>query len=114
MPQYYLTDYFLKQMKPFSRKFRKLPQDIVSTLSDFLPEQAQALGQKVYKLRLNASDLPKGKNKSFRLIIYLWHDPEMVVPITIYFKSDIQNLSRGEIKYHSKQVLRELQIKNIS
>lgn len=113
MPQFYLSDYFLKQLKPYAKKFKKLPQDIIFALTNFSPEQTQALGQKVYKLRLKASDLPKGKSKSFRLIVYLWHDPQMAVPITVYFKSDIQNLSREEIKYHAKLVLRELEVKNI-
>lgn len=113
MPQFYLADYFLKQLKPYAKKFRHLPQDLTLALQNFMPEQAQALGQKVYKLRLKASDLPKGKNKSFRVIIYLWHDPELVVPVAIYFKSDIQNLSKQEIKFHSKLVLRELESKHI-
>ena len=113
MPQYYFADHFLKQLKPHAKKFRKLPQDLTLVLKNFLPEQAQMLGQKLYKLRLKASDLPKGKSKSFRVIIYIWQDPEIVVPIAIYFKSDIQNLSAKEIKYHLGKVLVEIETKTL-
>ncbi len=112
MPQFYLPDHFLKQLKPYSKKFRKLETDLIVALRAFSPAIAQHLGHKLYKLRLKASDFPRGKSKSFRLIIFLWHDPELVVPIAIYFKGDIKNLSPKEIEFYLKLTIRELELIN--
>lgn len=113
MSQVYLPDHFLKQLKPYSKKFRKLEADLISVLQGFLPASAQPLGHRLYKVRLKASDLPKGKNKSFRVIIFLWPDPDLIVPIIIYFKSDTQNLSEKEIEYHLGQVVIEMEGKGV-
>lgn len=113
MPEFYLSDHFLKQLKPYSKKFKRLSADLAIALSVFLPQTVQPLGHKLYKLRLKASDLPRGISKSFRVIIFLRHDPELVVPIAIYFKGDVQNLSEKEIEYHLSIVIRELEVKGI-
>lgn len=113
MPQVYLTDHFLKQFKPYAKKFRKLQTDLVAALNNFSPALAQPLGHKLYKLRLKASDLPKGKNKSFRVIVFLWQDPAITAPIAIYFKGDIQNFSEKEIEYHLNRVVMELENRKI-
>lgn len=113
MPEFYLSDHFLKQLKPYSKKFRKLYADLLSSVSSFLPDAVQPLGHKLYKLRLKASDLPRGKSKAFRVIIFLRHDPELVVPIAVYFKGDVQNLSEKEIEHHLEMVITEMESKNI-
>ncbi len=113
MRQYYLPEHFLKQLKPYSKKYRKLQVDLIFALKAFSPELAQHLGHKLYKLRLKASDLPKGKSKSFRVIIFLWHDPELVVPIAVYFKGDVRNLSAKDIEYHLSQITIELETQKL-
>ncbi len=113
MPQVYLPDHFLKQLKPYAKKFRKLQTDLLSALNSFLPELAQPLGHKIYKLRLKSTDLPRGKSNSFRVIIFLWQDPAVLVPIAFYFKGDTQNLSEKEIEYHLNKVIIEIESKNI-
>lgn len=113
MPRVYLSDYFLKQFKPHAKKFRKLQADLTAVLNNFLPELAQPLGRKLYKVRLKASDIPRGKSKSFRVIIFLWQSGEVVVPVTIYFKGDQQNIPEKEIEYHYSRVLQELESKQL-
>ncbi len=108
MRQIYLSDHFLRQLKPHLKKFRGLKDDLITTLENFLPETADQLGQKLYKIRLKSSDLPKGKNTSFRLIIFLTRNETIVTPIAIYFKSEQRDISEKEIEYHLAMVLAEM------
>ena len=109
MYKIYLTDHFLKQLKPLTKKFRNLEDDIVGTLENFILEQADRLGQKFYKVRLKSNDLPRGKNKSFRIIIFLIGENSVIAPITVYFKGDQENIDEKEIEYHLEMVLLEIE-----
>lgn len=82
-------------------------------LENFVPEQHDRLGKCLYKARLRAEEIPKGKNKSFRVIIYLMEIEEWLVPITIYYKGDQANLSQKEINDHMEEVLFELRSQKI-
>ena len=81
-----VTSHFKKQLKPLVKKFRHLPEDIENTLTNFDASQSIALGNYTYKLRLKSSDLPRGKSKSFRLIVILVEQDKILAPIAIYFK----------------------------
>ena len=111
MRQTYLSDYFLRQLKPYLKKFKNLENDLISALKNFRPETATRLGQKLYKVRLKSGDLPKGKNKSFRIIIFMAGDKTLITPITIYFKSERHNISEKDIEYHLAMVLSGIQQK---
>lgn len=60
------------------------------------------------KMRLRSSDLPKGKNKSFRVIILLLEIENALVPLTIYAKSERSTISKQEILNHIKSVRQEM------
>ena len=111
MRQTYLSDYFLRQLKPYLKKFKNLEDDLISALKDFQLETATRLGQKLYKVRLKSGDLPKGKNKSFRIIIFMAGDKTLITPIAIYFKSERHNISEKDIEYHLAMVLSGIQQK---
>ncbi len=111
MRQVYLSDHFLRQLKPYVKKFRKLQDDLITTLESFRPETANRLGQKLYKVRLKSSDIPKGKNASFRLIVFLLESKNILTPIAIYFKSERSDMSEKEIEYHLAMALSEIQQK---
>ncbi len=108
MYQAYLADHFLRQLKFYLKKYRNLEKDLVKALHEFNSEIADRLGQKLYKVRLKSSDVPRGKNKSFRLIIFIAEINFLVVPITLYFKGDRQNISEKEIEYHLAMVLADI------
>ncbi|MBI4262206.1 hypothetical protein HY624_01630 [Candidatus Uhrbacteria bacterium] len=93
------------------KKYRTLNDDLIETLQNFNTETAQYLGSKLYKVRLRSSDIPKGKNKSFRLILFLFEIKRTLVPITIYFKGDRSDISEKEIEYHLAMVLTDIQQK---
>lgn len=104
----HLTVYFLKQLKQLLKKYPKLANDLTVQLENFKKELAVPLGHKLYKIRLKSSDLSKGKSKSFRLIIFIWEFKRILVPITIYFKGDLENISQQDIEYHLTRVLEEI------
>ena len=111
MSQIYLSDHFLRQLKPYLKKFRNLENDLISTLENFRPETVDRFGQKLYKIRLKSQDLPKGKNKSFRIIIFMAEDKMLLTPIALYFKSERHNISEKEMEYHLAMVLSEIRKK---
>ncbi len=108
MYRVYLTNYFLKKLKPYLKKFRNLETDIIKTLENFLPETSDRLGHKLYKVRLKSSNLSKGKNKSFRMIIFLLEIQNLIVPIIVYFKGDQADISPKEIEHHLEMTLVEI------
>ena len=108
MYQVYLTDHFLRRLKPYLKKFRNLENDLIEALQNFTPKISDQLGHKLYKIRLKSTDIPKGKSKSFRVIIFLLELKNVIVPIMIYFKSERQDISEKEIEYHLEAVLIEI------
>src|SRR3989344_3395933 len=108
MRQVYLSDHFLRQLKPYLKKFRKLENNLIAALEGFQLETANRLGQKLYKVRLKSDDIPKGKNASFRLIVFLLENKSILTPIAIYFKSERSDMSEKEIEHHLAMVLSEI------
>lgn len=109
MYQVYLADHFLRQLKFYLRKYRNLQKDLETTLQDFSLKTAQYLGNRLYKVRLKSSDIPRGKSKAFRLIVFFLGINRVVVPITLYFKGDRKDITDKEIEYHLAMVLADIQ-----
>ncbi|MDO8582326.1 MAG: hypothetical protein Q7S16_05650 [bacterium] len=111
MYQIYLADHFLRQLKQYLKKYRTLEHDLIETLQSFDTETAQYLGSKLYKVRLRSSDIQKGKNKSFRLILFVFEIKTTLVPVVIYFKGDRSDILEKEIEYHLAMILADIQQK---
>ena len=103
-----LAPHFKKQIKSYIKKYPTLIGDIIFALENFDPRQQTALGEDVYKMRLRATDLPKGKSKSFRLIILLLHLERLLVPIALFLKSDRASISKSEIRWHADRIREEM------
>ena len=108
MYKFKILECFKKQIKPHVKKFPKLKQDLLICLENFSQEYAISLGGNNYKIRLKSSDLQKGKNKSFRLIIHLIYDEDLIIPIAIYLKSQKINISKFEINQDLFNAINEL------
>lgn len=111
MSQVYLSNHFLRQLKPFLKKFRNLEDDLALALKNFRPETADRLGQKLYKVRLKSNDLPKGKSKSFRIIVFIIENKALITPIAIYFKSEQRDIPAKDVEYHLTMILSEIKEK---
>lgn len=108
MNQVYLADHFLCQLKFYLKKYRNLEKDLIAALQNFTLANVLPMGRKFYKVRLKSSDIPKGKSKSFRLIVFLLDVKNVIVPIALYFKGERQNISEKEIEYHLAKVLADV------
>lgn len=109
--QVYLSTYFLRQIKPALKKYHDLEDDIIVALENFLPETATSLGHKLYKIRLRTSAIPKGKNNSFRMVIFLFELGDMIIPISLFFKGDQESIDKTELMVHLKNIIREIESK---
>lgn len=114
MYQVWISSHFAKQLKPLLKKYRHLKEDIIKAFDKFDKRQNQALGNDTYKVRLKSSDIPRGKNKSFRMILYIAEIDKILAPIAIYFKGEREDISQREINYNLTMVLIELESKKPS
>jgi len=62
-------------------------------------------GNRVYKTRLENPDANKGKSGGFRVIWYLVTSDKEIYPLTIYSKSDEEDISPKEIMGMIKRYL---------
>jgi mRNA-degrading endonuclease RelE of RelBE toxin-antitoxin system len=105
----FFSNHFKKQLKPYLKKYKSLLFDIYNHLHAFDKRLASDLGHCLYKVRIHCKSLPKGKSKSFRLIVYFWKKRHLLIPLTIYFKSKQSNITYKKIKYHWDKVLLEIE-----
>ncbi len=91
---------FQKQAKRLAKRYKSFPNDL-QKLVDELKENAAlgtSLGGNVYKIRLAISSKNKGKSGGARVITYFYQVAETVYLLTIYDKSDTENITDTELK----------------
>ena len=102
-----LTDHFKKEAKRLLKKYPSLKNELIE-LFDFLeenPELGTSLGNNIYKIRLAISSKGKGKSGGARIITYVAITDETVLLLSIYNKSETENLSISEIQEILKKYL---------
>lgn len=107
MYQYLILPHFKKQLKQLSKKYRRLKDETVSTLKNFEKSKEQSLGNNLYKIRVKSKDIKRGKDKSFRLIVFIIEIQNYIVPITLYYKGDKKDMSVKEINSHLEIIILE-------
>lgn len=113
MYQPLILPHFRRQIKPFIKKYPHLKEAFVITLTNFVPLSRDALGHQLYKVRLRSKDIPRGKSKSFRLIVFVVEIERYVVPVVLYFKGDREAISLREINDHLAIILFELRAERL-
>lgn len=109
MYQIIILPHFRKSLKRY-KKHRHLLDDVFYILKNFDKNRNIHIGKNVYKIRFSPKDLPKGKSKSFRLIVMLIEIEKFLVPITLYYKGNTVNITKKEISKHIKIILSELNL----
>lgn len=112
MYQFLILPHFKKQLKKICKKYRHIKDDLIKTLENFDKSQHQALGNSLYKVRMGSQDIPRGKDKSFRLILFVIESQNYIIPITVYYKSYKRSISPGEINKHLEIILFEAKFSN--
>jgi mRNA-degrading endonuclease RelE of RelBE toxin-antitoxin system len=98
--------YSVKSIEVFERQAKKLSKKYASLKSELLalvhklkenPDQGTAIGKSCYKIRLAIKSKGKGKSGGARLITNFVVTNETVYLLSIYDKSDKENLSDKEL-----------------
>ena len=90
---------FRKELKKLAKKYHSLKTDL-SVLFESLeenPVQGTSLGKNCYKIRLAVSSKGKGKSGGARLITNFVIAEETVYLLSIYDKSEKENLTDKEL-----------------
>ena len=94
------THRFEKELKRLAKKFPSLKNEFSELIDDLIqdPETGTFLGNNCYKIRLAIASKGKGKSGGARVITYLYIESETVYLLTIYDKSEKENLKPNELK----------------
>ena len=94
-----VTEGFKKHAKSIAKKHRSLKADL-NKLIDALeeePTQGEPLGKDCYKVRMSITSKGKGKSGGSRVITCVKVVNQTVYLLTIYDKSDKENISDKEL-----------------
>ncbi|QMU66247.1 MAG: hypothetical protein GKR88_19525 [Flavobacteriaceae bacterium] len=91
---------FEKNLKKLAKKFPSLKMEYVQLIKALKenPEQGTTLGNNCYKIRLAIKSKGKGKSGGARVITNIVIADTTVYLLTIYDKSDKENLTDKELK----------------
>lgn len=97
----------LVQIKRLEKKYPSVRKDILIGMKSFDLMRSISIGKNVYKIRIASSDLTKGKSGGFRAYLYLKIQNQILVPLCIYPKSEIESISKGKLAYFMQQAKQE-------
>lgn len=94
------TQRFERELKRLAKKFTSLKNEFSELLDNIIedPQTGSFLGNNCYKIRLAIRGKGKGKSGGARVITYLYIESETVYLLTIYDKSEKENLKPIELR----------------
>lgn len=97
---------FKREIKKLAKKFRSLKDDYAELLDSLEedPEQGSPLGNNCFKIRMAITSKGKGKSGGSRVITHLKVSRTAVYLLSIYDKSDKENISDKELKELLKEI----------
>lgn len=106
MYQVFISRHFKKQLKPYAKKYDGLLLEVLEQLRSFHKDGATHIGKRLYKIRIAGRH--QGKRSFMRLILYIYEERNMMMPITIYSKNRFTTLSKQKLIFHFDKVMEEL------
>ncbi len=96
------ADQFKRNLRALAKKYRSIRKDIQPIITQLeageLPgDRIAGIDYIILKLRVKNSDIKKGKSRGYRVIYYVKTTTNLVL-ITIYSKSEREDISAKEIK----------------
>jgi mRNA-degrading endonuclease RelE of RelBE toxin-antitoxin system len=96
------TDEFEKQLYRLSKKYRNIRKDVEPIIEQltkkiFIGDRIPGFSSDIYKARIKNSNLKKGKSAGYRLI-YLVESETIILLLTIYSKSQQEDIQINQIK----------------
>jgi len=104
-----VTARFKRDLRILAKKYRSIRRDIQPVINQLetgeLPgDKVTGIGYTIFKLRVKNSDIQKGKSGGYR-VIYFLKTTDNIILVTIYSKSEREDISAKEIK----QILSEFE-----
>ena len=104
-----VTAKFKRNLRILAKKYRSIRNDIQPIIEQLqageLPgDQISGVGYTIFKLRVKNSDVQKGKTGGYRLIYYVKTSTKIIL-VTIYFKSEQEDIAATEVQ----QILAEFE-----
>jgi len=100
---------FAQHFKKLPRHFRNIDEELDEFLRSYEPKHTDAIGHNCYKIRFSSGNYKRGKRGGLRITIYYVVRNQVVVPLTIYSKSRMENLSQKEILFLLNEAKKEVQ-----
>jgi mRNA-degrading endonuclease RelE of RelBE toxin-antitoxin system len=90
---------FEKELKRLTKKYPSLKAEFMELINELKiqPEQGKAIGNSCYKIRLSIASKGKGKSGGARIITYLQISETSVFLLSIYDKSEKENIPDKEL-----------------
>jgi mRNA-degrading endonuclease RelE of RelBE toxin-antitoxin system len=97
---------FDRQLKRLAKKYRSLKKDLAELGLQLAenPEMGKPIGQDCYKIRLAISSKGKGKSSGARIITHVYVAECTLYLLSIYDKSEQENISDKELDELLKQL----------
>ncbi len=94
------TSFFERELKKLAKKYPSLKKDLAALVEQLLqqPSTGTPIGNDCYKIRLAITSKGKGKSGGARVITYLRVAGELLYLISIYDKSETENISDHELE----------------
>jgi mRNA-degrading endonuclease RelE of RelBE toxin-antitoxin system len=99
-----LTPEYKRNLRDISKKYRNIRLDTQSVIvqlqeGNFIGDRVPGMGENylILKVRVKNSNIQKGKSAGYRLI-YQVESPTCVLLLTIYSKSEREDISANEIR----------------
>lgn len=94
------TPEFIKNLKTLQKKYKNIKDDILKLANELEqnPTMGTELGNNTFKIRIKNSDNNKGKSAGYRVITYCINDQKEISLVTIYSKSEKENILELELK----------------
>lgn len=100
------TTFFERELKALAKKHRSLKKDLAELIEQLeqQPTTGTDLGNNCYKIRLAIASKGKGKSGGARIITHVKVTHTTVYLISIYDKSEMDNISDNTIKERLKKL----------
>lgn len=94
------TPEFIKNLKNLQKKYKNIKNDVLLLANELEtnPNIGTELGNNTFKIRIKNSDNNKGKSSGYRIITYCINEQYEVFLVTIYSKSEKENILDLELK----------------
>lgn len=95
-----VTPRFNRDIKKLAKKYPSLKKEFALLIDalEIKPQQGISLGSNCYKIRISIASKSKGRSVGARVITYVTLDDQTVFLLTIFDKSEKENISDQELK----------------